>query len=152
MEKLVWSPLMSVGVPAMDDAHRAFVEELANLVTVPDREFGAGLFALISDMERDFREEEELMEEIDFPAIQTHREQHARVLSALHHVIPDVMQGDCMSARKVIELLPQWFLFHLMTMDMALAVTLDLAGSQAFLPAIPIPQTDIVRLQCNPGS
>jgi hemerythrin len=141
---------MSLGVPAMDDAHKAFVEELACLVSLPDGDFGAGLFALIASMERDFREEEESMEAIDFPAIQSHREQHARVLSALHHVVPDVMQGDCASARKAIELLPQWFLFHLSTMDMALAVTLDTAGLQAYLPVIPIPQADIVRLLRNP--
>lgn len=131
MEKFAWSPEMALGIPTMDDAHKAFVEKLARLATVPDSEFGAGLHALIAEIERLFREEEALMEGIDFPALQSHREQHARVLSALHHVVPDVMRGDCSSARKVIELMPQWFLFHLSTMDAALAVALDLAGSQA---------------------
>ncbi|MFC6519923.1 bacteriohemerythrin [Undibacterium arcticum] len=141
MEELVWSPEMSSGVPAMDDAHKALVAELAHLLTAPYREFGAGLFALIAEIERDFREEEALMEEIDFPMLRSHREQHASVLSALHHVVPDVMQGECASARKVIELLPQWFLRHMSTMDIALAVALDLAGFQANPSAITIPQT-----------
>ncbi len=130
MEKLAWSPEMSLGVPAMDGAHKAFVEELEHLASAPDREFGVGFSTLITKLEQDFREEEALMEEIEFPALQSHREQHARVLSALHHAVPEVMQGDYGSARKAIELLPQWFRFHLSTMDMALAVTLDLAGSQ----------------------
>lgn len=139
MEKLVWSQHMSLGIPAMDLAHRVFVEELARLASEPDSAFGAGLFALIPMLEKDFREEEALMEAIDFPALQSHREQHARVLSALHHVAPEVMRGDYVAARKAIELLPQWFVFHLATMDTALAVALDLADTQPTLAATGIP-------------
>lgn len=131
MKKLVWSPQMALGIPAMDDSHQEFVEQLAHLMNASDAEFSAGLATLIARIERDFREEEELMEEIDFPGLHSHREQHARVLSALHHVIPDVMQGNCAPARKAIELLPQWFQFHLSTMDTALAVALDMIGLQA---------------------
>lgn len=145
MEQFAWSSSqMSLGVPALDDAHKMFVEDLARLAIMPDHGFGAGLFALIASVERDFRQEEELMEGIEFPALQSHREQHARVLSALHHVVPEVMRGDCESARKAIELLPQWFSFHLSTMDMALAVTLDLAGLEAYRPAMPAPQADAI--------
>ncbi len=136
MEKPVWLPQMSLGVPAMDDAHKALVEEFAYLSSAPDTEFCTCLFALIAGMERDFREEETLMEAIDFPALQSHREQHARVLGALHHVVPDVRQGDYASARVAIKLLPKWFEFHLSTMDAALAVALELAGSQTHRPAI----------------
>ena len=135
METLAWSSEISLGVSAIDDAHKAFIEKLADLTTKPDREFGDSLFALIAGMERDFREEETLMEEIEFLALQSHREQHARVLSALHHIVPEVMRGDCASARKTIELLPQWFLLHLATMDTALAVELDLVGLQSTQPA-----------------
>lgn len=128
MEKLEWSPQMSLGIAAIDSEHRAFVEQIGRLADLPDEEFGAGLYALISALEKDFRGEEVVMEKIEFPALQSHREQHARVLSALHHVVPGVMHGDYISARKAIELLPQWFLFHLSTMDTALAVAMDMAG------------------------
>lgn len=128
MEKLAWSPQMSLGVAAIDTEHHAFIDELGRLADLPDEEFRTGLHALIATMERDFRGEEIVMERIEFPALQSHREQHARVLSALHHVVPGVMLGDYTSARKAVELLPQWFLFHLSTMDTALAVAMDLAG------------------------
>ena len=136
MDKLAWSAQMSLGVPAMDDAHKAFIEELARLQFAPALEFGKGFSALIDEMERDFRDEEALMEAIEFPALPSHREQHARVLGALHHVTPEVMRGEFESARKAIELLPQWFLFHLETMDTALAVALDLAKTREYLPAL----------------
>jgi hemerythrin len=63
------------------------------------------------------------MEETEFPGIKTHREQHARVLSALHHIHPQVTSGNAVLGRKVIEdLLPQWLAFHISTMDMAWAM------------------------------
>lgn len=126
IDKFAWSPQMALGIPAIDDAHKAFIEEVAHLADVPDPELGTGFSTLIAGLERHFHEEEALMDEIEFPALQSHREQHARVLGALHHAVPELMRGDCASARKALELLPQWFLLHLSTMDMALAVTLDM--------------------------
>ena len=129
MQAVTWSPEMVLGVPEMDDAHKALLAELARLDAAPDDQFGAGFLALITALERDFQGEEALMEKIDFPALRSHREQHARVLSGLHHVAPDVMRGDFTLGREATKLLPQWFQFHLSTMDAALAVALELADS-----------------------
>lgn len=74
------------------------------------------------------------MERIDFPALNSHREQHARILSGLHHVVPHVMNGEIESGRQAIELLQEWFLFHLTTMDLALAVAVDLDNGADDLP------------------
>lgn len=135
MESVHWSPEMSLGVPAMDDAHKGLLNELARLTAAPDEQFADAFPALIATLEQDFREEEILMEEIDFPALRSHREQHARVLSGLHHAAPHVMQGNVALGREAIRLFPQWFLFHLTTMDLALAVALDLVS----LPKAPAP-------------
>jgi hemerythrin len=118
---------ISLGVPAMDHAHQSFVESLAQLMDAPDHAFGNGFFALITEMEHDFHEEEGLMEAIDFPGLQSHREEHASILGAFHHAVPKVMQGDYALARLLLELLPQWFLIHLWKMDTPLAVALNAA-------------------------
>jgi hemerythrin len=128
---LDWSSRMALGAPEIDHAHQALIGRLGQLLSAPDDAFESGLYALIVAMETDFRQEEALMEEIDFPGIRMHREQHARVLSALHHVVPQVMQGNHAPARKVLELIPQWFLFHLTTMDAAMVVALELASVPA---------------------
>lgn len=125
MESMVWSPAMELGNPVLDAAHRELFDEMLRLGNAPDSELRAGFPVLADRMERDFREEEALMETIEYPGIKEHREQHARVLSALHHV--DV--EDVAAARECLELLPQWFEVHLATMDTALAVGLDLASS-----------------------
>lgn len=130
MQSIKWSQDMSLGVKDMDDAHKEFFEDLTVLLTMPDEGFAPAFMRLIEKVEKDFHEEEDLMEEIDYPGLQGHREQHARVLGALHHVAPHVMNGDMALGREAAELLPQWFLFHLSTMDTALAFALDLDGAE----------------------
>ena len=140
MKTLAWLPQMSLGIPVMDDAHKAFVETLGFLQTAPDHEFAVELFAMIARLERDFRKEETLMEQVDYSGLPNHREQHARVLGALHNLVPAVMREEFEQARKVIDLLAQWFVFHLATMDSALAVTLDIAGLNLDLELVSNPQ------------
>ena len=130
MQNLKWSPEMVLGVPNIDALHQSFVEILAKLNTASDEQFAHQYNALVTNMERDFYEEEQQMEEIAFPALQSHREQHARVLSAMHHAQGHVMCGDIAAGRDVIALLPQWFTFHLSTMDAALAITIQMDSGQ----------------------
>ena len=125
-----WKDEMALGVPAIDAAHRALFEELARLEQLDDRYFHAGFGELIAAVERDFREEEDLMEEIGFPSLPNHREQHARVLSGLHHAWASVDAGDLEQGRHALTLLPQWLLFHQATMDLALAAALELLQRQ----------------------
>lgn len=145
METFEWSPEMSLGIVAMDQAHKDFVEELVLLGDASDQELGPKLDIFIPKIELDFRVEEELMEEINFAGIQGHREQHARVLSALHHVESDVMAGNYGSAREAIVLLPQWPMFHLSTMDFALAAELHLLGWATDPSPVEITQEEQLR-------
>lgn len=117
MDVLEWTPAMELGNPALDEAHKALFFEMMRLYAAPDSELAEGLPLLCDKLERDFREEEDLMEAMDLPDVKEHREQHARVLSALHHV----EVGEPAEAREALMLLPQWFQLHLATMDRSLA-------------------------------
>jgi hemerythrin len=125
MEKVEWTPEMSLGVEPIDAAHQDLLAQMNGLLNGSDSDVAQGMEQLVTAMERDFREEEELMEKIGYPGIRPHMEQHARVLAALHRIDP----GDVAAARTALELLPQWFEVHLATLDTALAVALDLAGT-----------------------
>lgn len=125
-----WKQDMALGVPAIDEAHEALFDELARLAQLADPQFSVGFRELIAAVERDFREEEDLMEAIGFPSLANHREQHARVLSGLHHAWAAVDEGDVEQGRHALTLLPQWLLFHQATMDLALAAALELVQHQ----------------------
>ena len=130
MQNLKWSPEMVLGVPNIDALHQSLIETLAGLSNAPDEHFAHQYNILVAKMERDFYEEEQQMEKIQFPALHVHREQHARVLSAMHHAQGHVMCGDIAAGRDVIALLPEWFTFHLSTMDAALAITIQMDATQ----------------------
>lgn len=126
-EHFEWIPEMALGIPEMDTVHRAFMEHLSVLMKAPSARFTVEFPNLVKQLEEDFYEEEKLMESIDFPSLLAHREQHARVLSGLHHTLPRVLAGDVETGKRTIDLLAQWFTYHLMTMDMALACALEFA-------------------------
>ncbi|MDC8756987.1 bacteriohemerythrin [Janthinobacterium fluminis] len=128
MHAIRWSEDMALGVPTMDQAHQALLAQLERLIAAPDEHFAAAYCELIATLEADFREEEQLMEKINFPARRRHSEQHARVLNGLRHADADVRQGDMAAGRDVVRMLPRWFLGHLSSMDLELAVALELAG------------------------
>jgi hemerythrin len=129
-----WSPEMSTGLPAMDDLHRAFCENLSSLADLKDEEFRLAYPGFVCAAERLFSQEEEWMEEIEFPILKSHREQHARVLSALHHTQSAIAVGELETGRKLVtELLPAWFALHAGTMNMALAMALQIKD------AVPMP-------------
>jgi hemerythrin len=111
----------ALGVPSMDASHRVLFDELLQLTVAPDAEFARAYPALVASIERDFQGEEALMEELGLASFQAHIEQHARMLSALHHTASKVMQGEVDVGREAVQLLPQWLQFHISTMDRALA-------------------------------
>lgn len=117
-----WSSNECLGASALERLHHDLFNALEKLSTVQDDEFGDGYRALVQQVERTFQKEESWMEEMDSQSLKVHREQHARVLGALHNVNCRVMNGELGLGREVVgALLPQWFAFHISTMDATLA-------------------------------
>jgi hemerythrin len=124
-------PEIPSGVPAIDRLHQDLLDALGTVTKVSDQEFCNEYLAFTKKLERVFRQEEEWMEEIDFAGIKSHQEQHARVLGALHNTFTQVLNGDLPLGRRVVNnLLPQWLLFHMATMDAALAFGIELARAE----------------------
>lgn len=83
---------------------------------------------MICKFERTFRTEERWMEEMDFPELRQHCEQHAGILGTLYQGQTQVMAGNLQWGRDIIEkFLPQWLLLHASSMDAALASELALS-------------------------
>lgn len=112
----------------MDALHHDVVVALTRLTTAVDREFREGYDTLLHKVERIFRAEERWMEEINFPELKHHREQHASILGDLLHGRAQIASGDTQFGRNIIEnLLPEWLHLHSSTMDSALARELRVA-------------------------
>lgn len=105
----------------MNEARREMSTQMERLSHTADDQFADGFTQLIAGLEASFRDEEAAMEALNYPALRSHREQHARALSVLHHVQPQVEGGDIAVGREALRLLPKWLLMHRSTMDLALA-------------------------------
>ena len=112
----------------MDALHHDAVKVLTHLSTTVDREFHEGYNLLLRKVERIFRAEEQWMEEIDFPELHHHREQHAHILETLYYGQSQIVDGNTQFGRNIVEnLLPEWLVLHGSTMDNALARELRVA-------------------------
>ena len=109
--------------------HPAFFAELDRLFLMPDGEFAIHFELFVSTLEADLRTEEQWMEDINFPSIREHRALHADALSVLHKAQARAMAGDLRLARRAVELLPDWFADHVLTMDVPLAAALRSAAT-----------------------
>jgi hemerythrin len=119
---------LSSAVAAMEKLRAELISSLDVLSSATDEDFREGYSRLVAQMESMFRHEEQCMEDLDFPASGIHQEQHARVLGALHNVHLHVMDGDLNEAYEVVtKLIPQWFPFHVLATDAALALALQMA-------------------------
>jgi hemerythrin len=138
MSHATWLSEMSSGVPAMDKLHFEILAALDKLSSVADSDFCGNFNSFVSQVEGAFRLEEQWMEDIQFPALRTHLEQHSRILGGLHNVHARVMDGDIGLGREVVgTLLPQWFAFHASTMDAVLALAMQMAHFETAQPVTP---------------
>jgi hemerythrin len=120
--KLSTSRYMARNVSGMmNEARRSLEEQMEHVSHTADEQFAGAFNDLIAGLETSLRDEEAAMEALDYPALRSHREQHARALSALHHTQPQVEGGNVALGREALELLPKWLLLHRSTMDLALA-------------------------------
>ncbi len=120
------------GDKELDAAHHALYGELRHIAALPPAAFPAAFHAVVALLERDFREEEDLMERMLFPGLPSHREQHARALAGLHHAAARLGEGNEKPARHAIGLLLEWLELHIGTMDVALAVACGVARRTHF--------------------
>ena len=121
-----------------DALHRRLDAVLRYALAAQAHDFPRRFAYLAETLEKSFAREDAWMEQIGYPAVRAHREQHARVLSAMHHVHCSLMAGHDGMARKVVSLLlPDWMYLHMETMDAALAAYMEAGGARRQGPARP---------------
>lgn len=123
MQTTHWNSEFILGQKTLDATHRGLFVALARLAALPKEGFAKSFEDTVAAVERDFRGEEALMERLDDENLAAHREQHARVLSGLHHAAAALAEGDSEVAHQAIFLLGEWLPLHITTMHRALAAS-----------------------------
>ena len=69
-----------------------------------------------------FLSEENIMIDIDFPDLQPHREEHARLLSLLDDKLHTFAADETYSGAEIVEFVFQWFALHTTQVDKQIAL------------------------------
>jgi len=127
---LAWSDTLSVGVEGIDTHHRAFIDDWSEANAAADgAAFQMAFHSLMDHLAEHFAYEERFMEEQGFPALAEHRGEHLRVLADMREMAGSLARGRPRMARLYVqEKMPEWFLLHRSTMDMATAAYLKTKG------------------------
>jgi hemerythrin len=127
---------LRTGLPEMDALHARLYETILSTSELPANQLASGFQALAHRVGQAFAMEELWMEGATTADSKIHREQHALVLSGLHHTHSKIMSGDLAAGRDVLErLLPQWLYFHSDTMDSPLALAVQRERIESVGPA-----------------
>ena len=86
-------------ITRLSESHQALRQLAQKLGECDDKQVCFVYEQLLHAAEQTFRTEQRLMEKHQFPAIQCHLEQHARVLGALHRTHCATMAGNHALAR-----------------------------------------------------
>jgi len=116
---------------ALRHGRKMLCRRIGEIVSGPDDMVGQGFAALVPAVEAAFRHEELIMETLGYVHLHEHREENAVVLSALHHVLPDVERGDHVLGRQVLSALVDVLDLHRLSGDLALTVAAHPADARA---------------------
>ena len=144
MPSLPWSEALEVGLRAMDDAHREFIELLARARSLDDRALEAAWQVLIDHTQAHFAQEEAWMRASGCPSLHAHSLQHRMILRVMRDGARSAAQGDITPVRLMTGELAMWFPEHARTLDAALATHLQQVGYD--------PASGTMRAPLEPGA
>lgn len=109
---------------ALRHARRHLCARLAHAASEPDEGFAQDYVELVAEVESHLRHEETVMEACRVKRLEERvheqRQENAAVLAAMHHVLPQVEEGELGIARQLVAALTDILSLHRISADLAL--------------------------------
>ncbi|MBE9537238.1 MAG: hemerythrin family protein [Proteobacteria bacterium] len=124
MALIEWSDKdFSVGVPDIDEQHREWIgiiNRLHDALLSPEAgDYKYTLFKeLLAYTDLHFSDEERLMEDIDYPHLQKHKEMHYFFKTQILEQVQMLFKGEPIMMSQVMSQLKHWLTEHIMKEDM----------------------------------
>ncbi|OEJ69056.1 bacteriohemerythrin [Magnetovibrio blakemorei] len=123
MPLITWTDALKRGIGFQDDDHEQAVVVMNALQTCSDAELPKLFDELHAHTKAHLAREDELMDRIGFFAASVHKGEHARVLTEMQAYKDKLDAGDIQTVRTYVEeIVPDWFVNHLESMDTATAM------------------------------
>ncbi len=122
MEFISWKSCYCVGHPKIDNQHRRLLALLNLLHEKVQARLSAALIdkaliELINYAEEHFRDEEEVMERINYPHLAEHRAEHERLVLEVF-AFKERFDKGLVSAHDFLEFLKGWLVEHILGSDL----------------------------------
>ena len=103
----------------MDNLHKEFVDIYNSLQSNDIEAYKNVMVKLLEQTKRHFCQEEQMMEQFDYPRKREHIEEHQKVLAEMEYFInkSNTKMGQMMLKSYYNEKLSSWFDLHLISMD-----------------------------------
>ena len=126
MSLIDWDEKLSVGIDEIDAQHKkwiAIINELHNSIMEGDSL--ASLEKIVKEVEEytffHFREEEKLLEKVNYPELSRHSRVHFSFRQEIIRVKSAILSGEVVLRTQVMSVLKNWLLDHIMKEDMQYA-------------------------------
>lgn len=118
----VWNEDLSVGIDAMDEQHKKWIEITNEL---HDALLGGGsleaLIKIVKEIEDythlHFMEEEKLMEGLNYPDLASHKAKHENFKKKVQEIKNDLLSGEIVLGSRVMKVIINWLETHIMDED-----------------------------------
>lgn len=119
---IIWNETYSVGVGALDQHHKHLAKLINQLDEhccddIKSEKIVDILSALISYAEYHFRQEEDLMESVDYFELEQHRQEHQHFCEIIAETCYDATLGS-IGTRELFSYLTRWWKNHILLEDM----------------------------------
>ena len=131
MTIMEWNDTLAVDGGVMDDTHKEFVELLNKLGEVEGDAVLPAIDEFIAHTEEHFLQEQRWMQEIPFPPIHCHVNEHNGVLDICREVRTRVANGETRYSKVLAQAIGEWFKTHASSMDTVLAMVMKEQGYAA---------------------
>jgi hemerythrin len=125
---LQWNRALSTGIDWQDDQHKQLFNHLSNLIDAMNEhhastEIGKMVYFLEEYIEFHFKAEKDCMQETRFPDIEFHLRSHEKFSGIVRTMVQsfDKQGPSTVIVMKAQELVSDWVLHHIPTMDKKLA-------------------------------
>ena len=121
-----WDGSLVVGIPEIDQHHKATIEQLNDLFSNMMSGQGAqaaksSINALASTLKQHLQEEDVLMQRLNYPGLADHRREHEAFGQRFHQLHQSLDTGSPKAAAEVLEFVADWVTHHILRFDKALA-------------------------------
>lgn len=128
MPVMEWNDALVLDQGVMDETHREFIALLNRLADAPEDQMLAVLDEFIAHTEEHFGQEQRWMEQMNFPPLHCHVNEHQGVLQIAHEVRRRAVAGETRFGPVLARAVAEWFATHAASMDHVLALYMKEVG------------------------